>query len=373
MNRLMLVTAAALLASVGLAHAQSSEPAPASAKEPAAKEPSGEKKSEAKAVLAEGDAAPAIEIEKWVKGSEVKLEKGKVYVVEFWATWCAPCRAAMPHISEIQKTMKDKGVTVIGVASPGLRDKLDEVEKMVAEKGETMGYTVAWDRAGATVNNYMKAARVRGIPASFVIDQKGNVAWYGMPGELDMVLDEVVAGTWDYKVGPAKLKKMGAEREAIFTDADTDPKGALKLLAEFEAKYPKASKDLASAKYELQMQAGDYDAAYKTGGALIDQAIAQKDAQALNAIAWNIVDPEGDVKKKDVDFAMRAAVEAVKISKEKDGAILDTLARCYWLKGDKVKAIETQKKAIAVLTPEQKEEMQSQLQETLKEYEGGSN
>lgn len=371
MNRLMLVTAAALLAVVGQAHAQNTEPAPASAKQPAAKD-AAEKKADSPK-MTEGDPAPALEVEKWVKGSEMKFEKGKVYVVEFWATWCAPCRAAMPHLSEIQKTMKDKGVTVIGVSSPGLRDKIEDVEKMVTEKGDVMGYTVVWDRAGATVNNYMKAAKLRGIPASFVIDQKGNVAWYGAPSELDFVLDEVVGGTWDYKAGPAKLKKMGEERQAIFADADRDPKASLKLLADFETKYPKAVKDLLPVKYELQMMAGDYDAAYKTGATLVDQAIAQKDPQTLNMIAWNIVDPDGEVKKKDVDFAMRAAAEAVKLTNEKDGAILDTLARCYWLKGDKLKAIELQKKAIAALTKEQADEMKSQLEDTLKEYQGGSN
>lgn len=372
MNRLMLVTAAALLAIVGQAHAQNTdEPAPASAKQPATKNAADKKANSPK--LTEGDPAPALEVEKWVKGSEVKFEAGKVYVVEFWATWCAPCRAAMPHLSEIQKTLKDKGVTVIGVSSPGLRDKIDDVEKMVTEKGDMMGYTVAWDRAGATVNNYMTAARLRGIPASFVIDQKGKVAWYGSPSELDFVLDEVVAGTWDHKSGPSKLKKMGEEREAVFADAESDPKGSLKLLAEFETKYPKAVKDLQPIKYELQMMAGDYDAAYKTGAALVDQAIAQKNPETLNMIAWNIVDPAGDVKKKDVDFAMRAAAAAVKLTNEKDGAILDTLARCYWLKGDKVKAIELQKKAIAAMTKDQPEEMKSELEETLKEYEGGSN
>ncbi len=372
MNRLMLLSAVALVVACGQAMGQNSEPPPAKER-PAAKEPAADKKVD-RARLAEGEPAPAMEIEKWVKGGEVKFEPGKVYVVEFWATWCAPCRAAMPHLTELQKSHKDKGLTVIGVASPGLRDKIEDVEKMVAEKGEVMGYTIAWDRAGATVNNYMKAARLRGIPASFVIDQKGNVAWYGTPSELDYVLDDVLAGTWDYKTGPAKLKKMGEERQAIFAEADSDPQGSLKLLAAFEAKYPKSAKDMLPVKYELQMLAGDYDAAYKTGATLVDHAIAQKDAQTLNTIAWNIVDPDGDVKKKDVDFAMRAAKEAVRISEEKDGAILDTLARCYWLKGDKVKAIELQKKAIAALSKDpQQEDMKAQLEATLKEYEGGSN
>jgi 23S rRNA maturation mini-RNase III len=63
----------------------------------------------------------------------------------------------------------------------------------------------------------------------------------------------------------------------------------------------------------------------------------------------------------------------VEITKEHDAAIIDTLARCYWVKGDKPKAVELQKKAIAALTKEDQEDTRVQLQDTLREYEGGSN
>ena len=51
-----------------------------------------------------GEPAPKIEVAKWVKGSPTKgFELGKVYVVEFWATWCPPCRTSIPHLTELQK------------------------------------------------------------------------------------------------------------------------------------------------------------------------------------------------------------------------------------------------------------------------------
>ena len=54
------------------------------------------------ASLSVGDAAPALKASKWVKGGAVaKLEADKTYVVEFWATWCGPCRVSIPHLTEM--------------------------------------------------------------------------------------------------------------------------------------------------------------------------------------------------------------------------------------------------------------------------------
>jgi thiol-disulfide isomerase/thioredoxin len=339
-----------------------------------------------------GDPAPSLSIEKWIKGEPVtSFEKGKVYVVEFWATWCGPCKASMPHITDLQKQYKGK-VTFIGVGSPGWRDTLSQAEDMVKEKGDEMGYTVAWDKSiatddkdkddkpiilGETNEHYMKAARKNGIPCAFVIDGKGMLAWVGHPMELDYVLDDIVAGNWDYTESPIKIKEMKDEAGKILEDADTDPKGAVKAIEEFEKKYPKMAPRLASAKYEIQFNAKDYTGAFKTGEQVVDQAIEHKDAMTLNRIAWGIVGPEGNVPAKDkqagLPLAMKAAKAAVEITKEHDAAIIDTLARCYWVKGDKPKAVELQKKAIAALTKEDQEDTRVQLQDTLREYEGGSN
>ncbi|HMN40871.1 MAG TPA: redoxin family protein [Phycisphaerales bacterium] len=390
MNRLAPITVAALLACCGFAFAQ----APTGDQTPPDGAPKGAPRAKAKQAdvkrLIVGDAAPELQIEKWVKGEPVTgFEKGKVYVVEFWATWCAPCKASMPHLTELQQQYKDKGLTIIGVASPGWRNTQTEVEDFVKDGTIPMGYTVAWDKAvatdekdkndkpvmlGATDSAYMKAARQSGIPRSFVVDGKGNLAWVGHPMELDYVLDDIVAGTWDYKESPAKIQQMKNEASRLLDDAETDPKGALAAMTEFEAKYPKMAPRLATTKYELQLSQGMYAEAYKTGATVVDQAVAHKDALSLNRLAWGIVDPEGSVKDKQggLDLAMRAATKAVEITKEKDAAILDTLARCYWLKGNKVKAIDLQKRAISNLTKDE-EEMRGQLQDTLKEYEGGSN
>jgi len=281
--------------------------------------------------LKPGDAAPALSVAKWLKGEPVtSFEKGKVYVVEFWATWCGPCIASMPHLSELQKEYKGK-VTIIGVTSEDPRNTLEKAQKMVADKGDTMGYTVAWDNERATNTAYMTAAGQGGIPCSFVIDKQGKVAYIGHPMNLDLVLENVVAGTWDTKADNA-----------------------------FLAEVQKGMKDLDDAEGAKALEKLDQLSAKNT-------RLAPLLAQSYNQVAWGIVDPQAKNDKPDTATALKAAEQAAKLSKNKDAAILDTLARVYWVKGDKPMAIETQTKAVAAAP----EAMKKELQKTLDEYKTG--
>ncbi len=144
-----------------------------------------------------GDPAPALDIAGWVKGSPVKFESGKVYVVEFWATWCGPCRVNIPKLTALQQKYADKKLTVIGVSVDQGADNLDKVKAFVEKAGAKMDYTVALD-AGGTMQGYMMAVNRGGIPYAFVIDGAGKLAWHGHPDDgLKLVSAEVVAGTFD--------------------------------------------------------------------------------------------------------------------------------------------------------------------------------
>jgi len=199
-----LVTAAALATgatALGFVDPQSAQPA---AKEPAP------------AKLAVGDKAPAIKVEKFVKGEPVTgFEKGHVYVVEFWATWCGPCRQVFPHLSEMQREFKDKGVTFIGTNiwedKSYTPDTLAKVEKFVKEQGDKMDYTVAYDGADKAMDKaYMQASGRRGIPSAFIVDGEGKVAWMGHPGEMEPELKKIVGKSG----GAEKAKKKDKEKDA---------------------------------------------------------------------------------------------------------------------------------------------------------------
>ena len=137
--------------------------------------------------LAVGDAAPPLSVSKWVKGEKFdKIEPDQTYVVEFWATWCGPCRATIPHLTALQKKYKAKGVHFMGVSV--FENDPSKVEPFVKEMGDKMDYSVALDDVpkagepseGKMALGWMKAAEEDGIPTAFVV-KDGKVAWIGHP------------------------------------------------------------------------------------------------------------------------------------------------------------------------------------------------
>lgn len=148
-----------------------------------------------------GDPAPPLEVQKWVKGTPIDLAAAKdkqIVVMEFWATWCAPCIESIPHLTEMQKNYGPRGVAVVGMTAEDGENTLTRVEEFVARQGPKMGYAIAFDKDHKTEQAYMEASGQQGIPTVFVIDKTGRVAWIGSPfGPLDDVVEQLVAGKYD--------------------------------------------------------------------------------------------------------------------------------------------------------------------------------
>lgn len=119
----------------------------------------------AKSVL--NEKAPELTVTEWI--SEKPDTKGKFVLVDFWATWCGPCRKAIPELNEIQKQFKDD-LIVVGISD-------ETVEKIKAMKEPVIDYYHGIDPQGTM----KKALEVKGIPHVILIDPKGVVRWEGFP------------------------------------------------------------------------------------------------------------------------------------------------------------------------------------------------
>src|ERR1039458_3854917 len=210
----------------------------------------------ADAKLTVGDPAPKLQVAKWVQGDPVKaFDTNHVYIVEFWATWCGPCRASIPHLNELSKKFKDQGVIAIGqdvwdqddgvaafwptwcgpcrASIPHLNelskkfkdqgviaigqdvwDQDDGVAAFVKKMGDQMTYRVALDDKSQETNgimavNWMKAAEQNGIPTAFVINKQGRIAWIGHPMGLDeKTLEEILADKFDIAAFAAEYERQ---------------------------------------------------------------------------------------------------------------------------------------------------------------------
>lgn len=178
-----------------------------------------------------GDPAPPLRVSHWLKGETVqRFEKGKIYVVEFWATWCKPCLAAMPHLSELAKEYKDQ-VTFIAMDVLEFKNtSLEHVKAVVHRMGQKMDFTVAAQDSNFMEVEWLEATgeRPNGIPRTFVVDRESKLAWVGHPSELDEVLRNIVNHTWNIKEAATsrsenmRLEKLDRESNNILMDFKAD-------------------------------------------------------------------------------------------------------------------------------------------------------
>ncbi|MFH1708108.1 MAG: TlpA disulfide reductase family protein [Planctomycetota bacterium] len=157
-----------------------------------------------------GKAAPEIQAPNWLNTNRMLLAdcKGKVVVLEFWATWCPPCREAIPHMVKLHGSYKDKGVVFIGLTS---EENLPEVGQFVEDFKIPYAVGVGSKSSGAYGES--------GIPHVFLIDPAGVIAWDGHPGNdsFDKELKKLVSAL---PAPAAPAAAPGAEGDAAAVAAD---------------------------------------------------------------------------------------------------------------------------------------------------------
>lgn len=300
----------------------------------------------------------------WVKGKSQTLGNGNITVVEFWATWCGPCKVSIPHLTELAHKYKGK-VNFVGVSvwerSP--EDYKTKVPAFVKEYGTKMDYNVATEGPGTYMaNNWMKASGSSGIPTAFIVDKQGKVAWIGHPmSGLGEALDQVISGKLDLaKARKARASENSQQDAQAKLQAEMGKKMAPIMKAMQAKKFQVASDEadkVIKSDPKLAPMAQQYKLVAMIQGNLkgLDSYISAvgngsfgKNANALNQIIWMIVE-------KDLKLAPSAYKSAAKLGEKmmslapKDGMNMDTYALALWRAGDKAKALAMQKQAVALV------------------------
>ena len=328
-------------------------------------------RSSAHETLKPGAKAPALDVEHWVSNGKGKFkqvtefESGKVYVVEFWATWCGPCIASMPHLKDLQDKYADKGLQIISISD----EDIETVEKFLEREvrggdGETYAdltsaYCLTTDPDNSSHEAYMEAAGRNGIPAAFVVGKQGDLELICHPMELDEPLELIINDQWDREeFTKQQEKKKSAERkmmrelqtkmrEVAELMRDKDADGAIKIVDELIKKYEShpVAEQLKASRVQMAIMGGGERGAK----ALVEFATTnKKNSDLLNQMAWSVV--EMKQAGEEIDKSVLGAAEKVaKMAADADptsGAILDTYAHLIYMNGDLDKAIEVQKKAV---------------------------
>lgn len=372
-----------------------------------------------------GSKAPEIDIEHWVSlGNDrfkaiKSFETDKVYVVEFWATWCGPCVQSMPHLVEMQNKFADKGVQIISVSD----EDLETVEGFLSRKvrgsqegdkastyGElTSAYCLTTDPDGSVHSAYMNAAGQNGIPCCFIVGKTGQIEWIGHPIEMDEPLAAVVDNTWDRDAFASEFKAMqrieflanrimrmpkekaleaieqarkeAGDNETIKQQLDrlvlqvelqglgplmqkNDIAGAMKLLDELATRNAEFGEQVLNIKMMIYSQVKDYAGM----GKVLAEAAESDDGMMLNMMAWNAFEMLSQMDQPAPELlkgAIVAAEKAVKVMPG-SGAVLDTLSHLVHIAGDLDRAIELQSKAVTLPDGDQ-EEIKQFLEELKKE------
>jgi len=385
--------AVAMLAtsSLGLITPVSGAQTPAS---PSAQPPAQAPTTSARVALSIGSPAPTLEVGQWIKGDSIAtIEAGKVYVVAFWQTDSAVCGEALVHLSRLQEQYKDAATVVAGISNESPETLAQFLRQADPASGKTWDQVVSV-RLGADPdkscwNDYVVAAGQEKfpLPCAFIIGRDQRIDWIGNPlprsgDQLDRALEAVVRGAWDRATYRSEWDQSQARKRAALQSAAQQEARKRELEALNKAVAARDWKsvveisdrllaidpqDVDTAEIKFRAMAvglGQADEAYVFLKGFIQPL--WNDAAVLNRFAWVMV-ADKDLKDRNIILALGYAMRANKLAGGVDPAILDTLARCYYLQGMYTEAVNAQAQAVEHAPSDDEKQRLSQTLETYKQ------
>lgn len=375
-------------------HACAGTPAPAET----ATETGAEAPLQEPAALSVGDMAPALE-GVWLKGGPRKLEKGKIYVLDFWATWCGACMMSFPKYSYVARAHKGDA-EFLGVNvwenQDVTREKLTE---FVRNQKQNMDVDVVADvqdgdpkkREGPISRAWLRSAKINSIPTMMIVDREGRIAWIGNVQGLDAAIEGVKGGSWNLDAARADYEQRASELRARLNKATdqnrryaevlelskTDPAAALKAHDELVAAEPYKQFWMDEYRMAILMRLDEEE------GVAFAKRVMQTHARSpgtLEAVSeWisaidGLKGPAYALALEWSELAIKVRAESPLVSEERDPRVqsLMTHAAALARNGRAAEAVEEQKRGIELMkgqagfSPSQ----EVRAKEALEKYEG---
>lgn len=153
-----------------------------------------------RSVLSPGEPAPSFELAN-LDGKAVSLGdlKGKILLINFWASWCMPCVSEMPALQNLYSRLKDEGFVVVAI---GVDDDKASLKSFAQEYGLT--FPILIDETGLT----KKAYGVRGVPESFFVDREGRMIMVPDLTDNRPVIKIVGPRQWDSPTSEGRVRVL---------------------------------------------------------------------------------------------------------------------------------------------------------------------
>lgn len=338
-----------------------------------------------------GSPAPPLDIEHWVQDGNGffdpvnEFEDGKVYVVEFWATWCGPCVASMPHLAELQTKYRGRDVQIVSISDETLDEVKDLLQQEKEEGGKTFAeitsaYCLTTDPDRSVHVDYMEASNQQGIPTSFIVGKTGKIEWIGHPMSLDEPLEAVVEDTWDREAFKAEMeaeKNFEKAMKKISMLAGAQKFDDAIKVAESELKSVKVEaikQRWVSIRNSLKLSAGqlDDDVIAYFRKQLDDMKGSPVSVARFSASLAGVIDGGGDAGPLADEALAACESELADVGDDENlqAYLHNTRARLYDSTGKLTDAIKAQEKAVAATSGRQQQRMERYL-EILEEKASG--
>ncbi len=310
-----------------------------------------------------GDRVPNLgELVDWPHGAPVpSFEPGRVYVLDFWATWCPPCYPMIDELSALAREHREDGLVIVGLTVG--TDLGIPLPRFLDEERSRIDYTIAAARddgelEAALLHPALNPPDDPYLPHLMIVDRSGHLAWVSETGDpkrgFELALRSVLSDRWNLEAEVTRVRRMleavaaGEEQlaEAKRLSASARVDLAVATMTALASEVPAAFADEAIDFFQHLLCIGEEISAFAYGRKLVRGALEQRVPELLRLHRAIILTP--DLQARDLELAAEAVYAAQRVKEDDDPDLVYELAKISLLGGDTQAAGALQAEAVRV-------------------------